>query len=125
MQSEKFCSVFKSTADLFGVLSNMDRIRILALLLDEPKGVSEIHKSLNISQPRVSQSLKKLKLYHIIAENKKGKHVYYSLKDEKVAEIIEKVFELKSVELSTGKKAAPALKELTQLWHEKIQNERV
>lgn len=123
MQSEKYCTVFKVIAEFFSVLSNADRVRILALLLEKPRDVNEIHELLNISQPRTSQNLKKLKLHHIISEKKHGKHVYYSIKDDRLAEIIEKIFQLKSLELSTNKEEEPILKELTQLWHDKIKSD--
>ncbi len=125
MQSEKYFTIFKSIAKFFSVLGNVDRVRILALLLERPRDVKEIHELLNISQPRTSQSLKILKMHHIISEKKAGKHVYYSLKDEEVAETIDKVFKLKSIELSTEKGEESILRELTHLWHKKIQNENV
>lgn len=120
MQREKYYTIFKAVAGFFNVLSNVDRVRILALLLEEPRTVSEIHALLNISQPRTSQSLKNLKLNHIILEKKNGKNVYYSLKDDKVAEIIERVFRLKSLELLTDKESGTVLNELAELWHSKI-----
>ncbi len=120
MQSEKYCKVFKSISEFFGVLGNVDRVRILALLIEAPRDVNEIHELLSISQPRTSQNLKALKLHHIISEKKVGKHVYYSINETEIAELIEKVFKLKAIELSTDKGAEPVLKELAELWHNKI-----
>lgn len=119
MQSEKYCTIFKSIAEFFGVLGNVDRVRILALLIEKQRDVNEIHELLNISQPRASQNLKALRLHHIISEKKNGKHVYYSINDNKIADIMEKVFRLKAIELSTDKETEPVLKELAELWHNK------
>ena len=124
MQREKYCSIFRSMADFFAVLGNSDRIRILALLIDKPRGVNEIHDLLGISQPRASQSLKILKLNHIVTEAKAGKHVYYSIVDEKIADLIKSVFDIKSIELLTDKSEIQTLKELADLWNEKTINEK-
>ncbi len=122
MQSEKYSTIFKSIADFFGVLGNSDRLRILALILEKPRDVNEIHELLNISQPRTSQNLKLLKLHNILSEKKVGKHVYYSIKDTKVSELIEKVFELDVIENSRDKETIPVLNELIALWHSKIKH---
>lgn len=118
MQSGKFYTIFKSVAEFFSVLGNSDRIRILALLLEQERDVNQIHELLKISQPRASQSLKILKSYHILSENKVGKQVYYSIKDKKIAELIEKAFNIEVIKRSIDEESRPELlKELTELWH--------
>jgi len=125
MQSEKFCTIFKSVAVLFSILGNSDRIRILALLLKQERDVNEIHELLNISQPRVSQSLKILKYHHVLSENKIGKHVFYSIKDKRIAELIEKAFNLEVIKHSLGQESIPELEELIKLWHGQREKEKV
>lgn len=121
MQSEKSCIIFKSVAEFFSVLGNHDRIRILALLLKQERDVKEIQECLNISQPRVSQNLKILKFYNILSEKKIGKHVYYSIKDKKIVELIEKTFNLEVIRYPLDEELRLELEELITLWRSQIE----
>lgn len=122
MQREKYNAVFKSVAEFFSVLSNSDRIRILTLLHERDMDVNELHTLLNLSQPRVSQQLKLLKLHHFVTERREGKHIFYGIKDEGIAKIVEQTLKLEAVELSSDKNTVMLINELVELWKERMKN---
>lgn len=50
--------------------------------------VCELTALLNVSQPAISQHLRKLKLLNIVKERKNGQWVYYSLREPKADEVL-------------------------------------
>lgn len=65
--------------NLFHLLSDKTRLRILLLLLDHELCVCEIFASLNMSQPRVSRQLAVLKQARLIKDRREGKWIYYKI----------------------------------------------
>lgn len=66
-------------ADKLKLLSDGTRLTILALLKEREFCVCELVDILEISQPGVSQHLRKLKSHGLVKEDKRGQWVYYSL----------------------------------------------
>ncbi|WP_028550178.1 ArsR/SmtB family transcription factor [Paenibacillus sp. UNC451MF] len=64
------------------LLSDKTRLTIVALIKDQELCVCEIVDFIGISQPGISQHLRKLKDGGIVNENRKGQWIYYSLKAE-------------------------------------------
>lgn len=60
-------------------ISEQNRLKIIAYLSLEQLCVCEIVELLNISQPQVSQHLRKLREAELVTEEKRGRWVYYSL----------------------------------------------
>lgn len=117
MNREKFNEVFKSVSDFFNLLSNPDRVKIIGLLLKREMDVNEIHESLEISQSRVSQHLKLLKLNHLVEERREGKHVYYHVKDPRVSRVIESVIQFQMIGVIQDPEMVALMNELFTLWH--------
>ncbi|ESU71355.1 MULTISPECIES: ArsR/SmtB family transcription factor [Geobacillus] len=69
-------------AEQFKLLGDRTRLAILALLKERDLCVCEMVDALNLSQPNVSQHLRKLKAGGLVHETRKGKWVYYSLNVE-------------------------------------------
>jgi len=67
--------------NLFGILSDKTRLRILLLLLNNELCVCEIFAALNMSQPRVSRQLAILKQARIIKDRRDGKWIYYRIQE--------------------------------------------
>ncbi|KNY29401.1 ArsR/SmtB family transcription factor [Pseudobacteroides cellulosolvens] len=65
--------------NLFGILSDKTRLRILLLLMDKELCVCEIFAALHMSQPRVSRQLAILKQSKIIKDRREGKWIYYRI----------------------------------------------
>lgn len=65
-------------------VGSTSRYRIFEALFRGPKTVSELVKSVQQTQPAVSQHLKTLKACGIVTDERKGQEVYYSLNTEYV-----------------------------------------
>lgn len=117
MNREKFNEVFKSVSDFFSLLSNPDRVKIIGLLLKKEMDVNELHETLQISQSRVSQHLKLLKLNSLVEERREGKHVYYHVKDPRVSKVIESVIQFQMLGAVSDSETIALMNELFTLWH--------
>jgi DNA-binding transcriptional ArsR family regulator len=73
----------------FKALCDPTRIKILKLLLEKERNVSELISNLGISQSNVSNHLACLKWCGFVTSRKEGKHVYYGVTDRRIREIIE------------------------------------
>ncbi len=68
--------------ELFKVLGDQNRLRILSLLMHQELCVCEIEEILQISQSNASRHLTKLKYAGIISCSKKAQWAYYRLEPE-------------------------------------------
>lgn len=75
-------------AAIFRALGDTTRLQMLALLAQRELCVTEIAACMNDNLSAVSQRLKLLRSERIVAQRRAGKHVYYSLADHHVAELI-------------------------------------
>lgn len=66
-------------AEKLKLLGDKTRLTILGLLKDKEWCVCDLVEILEMSQPGVSQHLRKLKLQGIVNEARRGQWVYYSL----------------------------------------------
>ncbi len=79
----------KEVANLLKVLANENRLLILCNLIEGPLTVGELHEKIAaITQSALSQHLALLKAHGIVADEKKGQHVTYTIKDHRVDEVI-------------------------------------
>ncbi len=66
----------------YKAISNINRIRIINFLLEGEKYVRDIERYLNtISQPVLTEHLRKLVNYGILGFTKKKNHIYYYIED--------------------------------------------
>lgn len=79
---------------LFKLLADATRLRILLVLRDGELNVTEFCKHLEQSQPAVSHHLRLLRLSGLIHLRRSGKHNYYSLaRDSRLRRIVSQLFE--------------------------------
>ncbi len=71
-------------SELFKVLGENSRIKIMAALADHELCVCELTELLGMKQSAVSQQLRVLKAHHLVRYRKEGRSVYYRLDDEHV-----------------------------------------
>lgn len=76
----------ENDAELLKMLGDKTRLTIFSLLKSSELCVCQMTPLLNISQPAISQHLKKMKLLNIIEERKEGQWVYYSIRTPKEEE---------------------------------------
>lgn len=70
-------------SEMYKLLADKTRLTILALLKEQELCVCDIVEIMKMTQPNVSQHLRKLKSGGIVKEKKRGQWVYYSLNLEK------------------------------------------
>lgn len=70
------------------VVSNKTRIRILSLLTEGEKRVSDIQEALGAKQSYVSQQLQILKNKGFLDFRREGTQIYYRLKDDKIIKLL-------------------------------------
>ena len=75
-------------AELFRVFGDSTRIKILYILFQGEKNVTEICTELEMNQSAISHQLKILKTSKLIKARRAGKAMYYSLADDHVKTII-------------------------------------
>lgn len=71
-----------NTTQIFKILSDDTRLRILLLLKQTDLCVCEMSGILNVPQPKVSKNLAKLRDLNMVEDLRKEKFVYYSLKKD-------------------------------------------
>lgn len=72
----------------FKVMGDETRMRIMLLISEESRCVSDIAAALSMSDSAVSHQLKALKSAGLVKTRRDGKNMYYMLDDEHVNEII-------------------------------------
>jgi DNA-binding transcriptional ArsR family regulator len=65
--------------NLFQLLSDKTRLRILMLLAEGERHVTALCESLELPQPTVSHHLGLLRVHNVIGNRRKGKQVFYFL----------------------------------------------
>ncbi len=80
-----------AAAFLSKCLSDDNRLRILLLLNDGRKSVSQIVDELHLSQPLVSHHLKELKRFLLVRIERSGPFIYYEMTDRKVINILKEL----------------------------------
>ena len=76
-------------ANMFSVLGDPTRLKIVLCLMEKEASVTEIVNALGLTQSAVSHQLRILKDAHVLKSDKVGKMVFYSLNDEHVRIIVE------------------------------------
>ena len=76
-------------ADLFKVLGDSTRMKILCALFEAEMCVCDIAALLGMTQSAISHQLRVLKQARLVKYKKEGKVVYYSLDDEHVKSIFD------------------------------------
>lgn len=75
----------KQLTNIFKLLSEESRLRILILLYQEELCVCQLGGVLDVPQPRISQNLSKFRDLGLVFDEKREKYVFYSLKrDNKI-----------------------------------------
>jgi len=75
--------IFEIHSDFCSILANSKRLRIMWLLDEEEKSVSEISEALDIPYTNVSQHLRVMKNHGAVISTKHGHQVYYRISNKK------------------------------------------
>ncbi len=80
-------------AELFRMLGEPNRLKIVAICLKGPLSVTEITDSLSLSQSLVSHHLHSLRAARLLKAARRGQRVYYSIPDCHVREMLTSMIE--------------------------------
>jgi len=75
-------------ADVFGLLSDPGRLRILLVLLDGEASVGEISARIGSSHSATSHALRLLRAHEVVRVRRSGRMAFYELADDHVRELI-------------------------------------
>jgi DNA-binding transcriptional ArsR family regulator len=84
-------AMLERSSEVAGILKTLGhpkRLLLLCSLSDGEKAVGEIEQICEISQSQVSQFLKRMEGEGLVSSRRDGNFVYYSIKDERVASLI-------------------------------------
>ncbi|MDF2556256.1 MAG: hypothetical protein K0R71_84 [Bacillales bacterium] len=68
--------------NIFKLLSDETRLRIIVLLYQQDLCVCELSGILDVPQPKISKNLSKLRDMNLVQDERKEKFVFYTLKKE-------------------------------------------
>lgn len=71
-------------AEFFGVLGDPNRWRILSALASRELPVGELAEAVEMSESAVSHQLRVLRTMRLVSYRKRGRNVYYCLKDKHI-----------------------------------------
>jgi DNA-binding transcriptional ArsR family regulator len=78
------------TAELFATLSDPNRVRILAALLEDVElNVGALAACLGMSESAISHQLRGLRQMRIVRARKDGRQVYYAVDDDHIARLFQ------------------------------------
>ena len=97
----------RAASRLLKALSNETRLRLLWLLAEGEKSVSELERALGLRQPAISQQLARLRAERLVAQRRQGKSIYYSLASDDARRAIALLHDLFSGPVS-GPTSGPA-----------------
>lgn len=80
-------------ADLFHLLGDPTRLRIVLACLSQPTSVGDIAAALALSSSLVSHHLRLLRAARILKAERQGKQVFYSAADAHISTLLATMFE--------------------------------
>ncbi len=80
-------------ADLFSLMGDTSRLRIIVACLNQPISVTEIAETLDLSQPLVSHHLRLLKAARMVRPERRGKQIFYVAADHHVQHVIQDMYD--------------------------------
>ncbi len=75
-------------AEMFRLMGDPSRLKIIAACLGAPTYVSDIAARLGLSQPLVSHHLRLLRAARVLRAERRGKQIFYATADEHVKRVI-------------------------------------
>lgn len=85
MRADPVESHLAQLADLFRLLGDTTRLRIVLACLHEPTSVGEIAAALDLTPTLVSHHLRLLRAARLVKFERQGKHVFYAAADQHVS----------------------------------------
>ena len=113
--------IYRVKADFFKTLGHPARIRVLELLRDGERSVSELLPLVGLEQSHLSQQLAVLRRGGIVQSRKEGTTVLYSVTDPRMFHLLKTAKEIIATSLSASR---DLLKDLDDLSFEAVHTDR-
>ena len=84
----------EEVANLLRTLSHPARLMIVCTLVEGEFSVGELEEKIDLHQPHLSQHLTVSPGYGIVATRRDGKQIFYSLTEEKAAELVAALYDI-------------------------------
>ncbi|MGH7436208.1 MAG: ArsR/SmtB family transcription factor [Polyangiaceae bacterium] len=84
---------FERAAGLFRAAGDVSRLKLLERLSDGEWCVTELAEAAGSGLSTVSQQLRLLRAERIVRRRREGKHIYYSLSDRHMSELVKSALE--------------------------------
>lgn len=84
----------REATDFLKAMAHEGRLIILCRLAQGECAVGELEQMLSARQAAVSQQLSRLRLEGLVSARREGKTIFYSIKDERVKQMIDIVYQL-------------------------------
>lgn len=75
---------FEAAVDIFKLLADSTRLRIIWALLHGEHSVNELADHVGVKPAAVSQQLAKLRLAHLVRTRRDGNHIFYALENDHI-----------------------------------------
>lgn len=83
-------------SEVLKVMSHPERLFVLCQLSEGEVGVGQLQSSSNLSQSAFSQHLSVLRRARLVTIRKESQHVYYSLKDKRIIDLVKHIHSIYS-----------------------------
>lgn len=80
-------------AVLFQALGSPERLELMERLLDQEHCVSQLARELDEKVTTISQRLQQLHRARLLTKERRGKHIYYSIADHHVRDLLTSTFD--------------------------------
>jgi DNA-binding transcriptional ArsR family regulator len=77
-------SEFEAAVELFKLLADSTRLRIIWALLHGEHSVNALADHVGVKPTAVSQQLAKLRLAHLVRTRREGNHIFYELENDHI-----------------------------------------
>ena len=84
----------EGVSDLLKLLGHPDRLMVLCQLKFGEQSVGELARNLDIKQSPLSQHLARMRYEGVVSSRRDAQTMYYSIADEKVAQVISVLYDL-------------------------------
>lgn len=74
--------------DILKAIGNQYRYKIILALLTGEKNVAALNRVIRVSQPALSQHLKKLRTHGVVDSRRDARKIYYFINDARVVRVI-------------------------------------
>jgi DNA-binding transcriptional ArsR family regulator len=94
LDTEKLAQAANEAAELLSALANSNRLMILCNLLNGEMAVLPLAEAVGMNQSALSQQLARLRALKLVSTRRDGRTIYYSVASEKVARILEQLYDM-------------------------------